>query len=539
MQNLNKKNILILLAIVIFLGGVLRLYNLSNRGLYYYDEGFYLNGGRTVYSVFLYLMDKLNVRTDKKLTDYISSESGGYLTGAKPGYYFMIFLAYYVFGIKDYTILYLSAISGIISIFFVFLIARKLYDKRIGLFSAMLLAFSSYHIHYSRSGFPAAVSVLFALAGFYLYIVRYHKITAGLTKAIFALTVASGFLLGYAITLHFNLIFFVTTVIILECIIIALNKKIILRQKIMLGLIFVVSIFIPILLFELSFRLAKFYLAASGLRSASTGLPYAFSTYFEELRQSFSPGVSGGMKFTSSNPLFYGKIFFLYENPLVWVFSIFGLFLLLKKIDLLNVFMLGLIVVPFGIFSFYGYQVPRSIAIIIPFMCLPAGLSFSRIFSDNRLRIVKAMVISIILNLLLGIVKSGSEVMACSHYSEAVEYVKGKGGGLISSTPANATFYLGKESVYPSDYFLLNYEELNKMAKDNIYRYVLLDMYSEADYNRGSILNNLIEQKKVSPVFEIKYSIFPFLYEIYTFAPVQKRIMDRNSIKVYELKDIL
>lgn len=73
-------------------------------------------------------------------------------------------------GTNPWTVRLFSALVGIVSIFLVYLIGKKLFDPGIGLLSALFLALSSYHIYYSQEACAYAVQVLLVLGMVYYFI---------------------------------------------------------------------------------------------------------------------------------------------------------------------------------------------------------------------------------------------------------------------------------------------------------------------------------------------------------------------------------
>ena len=63
---------------------------------------------------------------------------------------------------------------GALTVVFVYLLGQELFDKRIGVFAAILTAFSSYHILYSRVLMLEVPVIFFLIAGLYFYVRELH-----------------------------------------------------------------------------------------------------------------------------------------------------------------------------------------------------------------------------------------------------------------------------------------------------------------------------------------------------------------------------
>lgn len=115
------------LLLILFLGAVLRLYALSAES-FYFDE---------VYSV------------------WAAKHSVGWLFTLStqrifPPLYYMLLHFWLVLGEDEFTIRLLSVALGLISIVGVYVLAKQLFNERVGLLSALLLTISPLHLWYSQ-----------------------------------------------------------------------------------------------------------------------------------------------------------------------------------------------------------------------------------------------------------------------------------------------------------------------------------------------------------------------------------------------------
>lgn len=68
-----------------------------------------------------------------------------------------------------------SAIGGILTVWFVYLLGKELYDRRAGLISALLLTLNFFHIEYSQEARSYALLAFFTTASFY-FLVRFVRV---------------------------------------------------------------------------------------------------------------------------------------------------------------------------------------------------------------------------------------------------------------------------------------------------------------------------------------------------------------------------
>jgi len=142
---IKNKKITILLILIIILGGGIRLYNLGKEPLTY-DELLNLNFFKDRPSIFI-----LDVAQDRQM----------------PLNLIIGYLWIRVFGINDFSLRYPSFIFGLIAIFMIYLLAKKIFNNKVGLLAAFLLAFNQSHIRFSQSA--RGYSLFFLLGIFSVY----------------------------------------------------------------------------------------------------------------------------------------------------------------------------------------------------------------------------------------------------------------------------------------------------------------------------------------------------------------------------------
>lgn len=95
-----------------------------------------------------------------------------------PLYIYMSSLFMGILGPTVFASRLLSAVSGVVAIYFVYLIGKKIWSEKVGLISAFLLAISPWHIFYSRGTFEGNLALTLFIAGFYFWIFfteKYNK----------------------------------------------------------------------------------------------------------------------------------------------------------------------------------------------------------------------------------------------------------------------------------------------------------------------------------------------------------------------------
>ncbi|MGV8141774.1 MAG: glycosyltransferase family 39 protein [Candidatus Woesearchaeota archaeon] len=135
------------LFIIIILGLSLRLYNVDSQSVWT-DESI---------SAHTAMCDLKNI---------ISNTS----EPTPPLYYIILFFWVKIFGTSAVMLRLLSVIISCVSIYLIYLLASTIYDYRIGLYSALLLALSPIHIFYAQEARAYSLVVMFSILSTYYYI---------------------------------------------------------------------------------------------------------------------------------------------------------------------------------------------------------------------------------------------------------------------------------------------------------------------------------------------------------------------------------
>lgn len=85
-----------------------------------------------------------------------------------PVYIYVLIPFIKIFGLNAWGVRLPAAIAGVIAVYLTYLISRKLYSDKVGIWAAFLLAVSPWHLMLSRPGFEAGLSLTLILTGIYL-----------------------------------------------------------------------------------------------------------------------------------------------------------------------------------------------------------------------------------------------------------------------------------------------------------------------------------------------------------------------------------
>lgn len=162
---------IVLLSLIIILGAALRFYDLGVQS-YWNDEFATL------------IAAQQGVEQNLDLGQW----------ARPPAYYLIAHFWLEFFGTSETATRFLSALFGIASVPLIFLVARELFGKRIGLLSAFLMAVSEFQIYYSQETRFYSLFGLMTLLSFFLFI---RALTSG-RKFHFVLYVVATILLFYS-----------------------------------------------------------------------------------------------------------------------------------------------------------------------------------------------------------------------------------------------------------------------------------------------------------------------------------------------------
>ena len=160
MKTISKQKTLILLLLILLIGGFIRVWKLDSI-----PWGFFCDEASIGYNS--YTLATRGVDEFGTSWPLFFKAFGEYKSPIMiyTGIFFVKIL-----GLSEFSIRSISAFYGILGIIAIYFLAKVLSNKNIGLFSALLLAISPWHIHFSRIAFEMMPFVFFTTMGLYFYI---------------------------------------------------------------------------------------------------------------------------------------------------------------------------------------------------------------------------------------------------------------------------------------------------------------------------------------------------------------------------------
>lgn len=151
-----------LLFIILFIGAVLRIYQLSAADAYT-DETLY--GFRSIG-----LIDYTASPRQPSVWQWLQPvPAWAHLSFSDhpPLVFWLQNLSFSVFGVNTVALRLPSVVAGVVSIFLLYLVGRKLFNETVGLLSGGILAIYTYHIWISRIGLQESLVIMFMLLTVY------------------------------------------------------------------------------------------------------------------------------------------------------------------------------------------------------------------------------------------------------------------------------------------------------------------------------------------------------------------------------------
>ena len=156
LTGIKEKNNLILL-VLISVAAFLRFYDLGSQSLWY-DEHF------TWYVA--------QMESYKELLNFITTKDVH-----PPLYYSIQYLIVHYLGDSEFWLRLPSAISGVLSVFFMYILGKQFFNKETGLISAFFLTFFWYPIYFSHEARSYSVALLFLMIFIINYLMVLNRIS--------------------------------------------------------------------------------------------------------------------------------------------------------------------------------------------------------------------------------------------------------------------------------------------------------------------------------------------------------------------------
>lgn len=536
--------------IIIAAGIFLRFHGIRDKGFFEYDEAYlYLEAKPTILAIgwaagnFVKLFSKPDLLSEPgqaapSLRAYIEEQGGGvyWPSVAKPGYFLLNVISSLFLGVKDRTPFFTSAIFGVATLLFVYLLGEGLFGWKAGLPAMAVAAVSGYHVLFSRLALSIAAAVFFLVLSVYLYA---NALRGPSAKG----RLYAGLSLGFAFTLHYNLGIFIGLFLIMEGLSwLVRNPLEAWRRRISRASALAVGLALPPLAIEAAYRTLNFALGSSRI------------TYFQQISRQLGKVASMESSGAARPFLFLVDS----ESWLLLTFAAVGIVYLIVKLkkegSLSNLFIALICIVPivqYLILASHGPFFPRTVVSAIPFLSIAGGYGVSKLLDLSKrfgrlwcgtFTTVICMVFAISLVSNFGKAAAASRIK--SGYRETAGFISQKEGtmALFGGGPIYM-FYL-KSIDRVKD--VAGVDDIKKMYKRGQIDYYVADYRVDFlfDIYRSEDLSLIDFEKQYSPAMTIANPVgrfMPIIAESYVSQEMTKAVMLKSSsdkIRIYDLHQI-
>lgn len=410
-----------------------RFYDLDKRGYFPgSDAASYSSIVKTYRNASDYIIrTKILGQAIGNMNDYLYESGGEFSPAAKFGLIPIGLMGSLVFGNSPNTMLYTSALFGVITVLFLFYILLSLRINLLYSFLiSLLFAVSPYHIGFSREGLTVTFSVFFLLAGIYSYI-RFLELNT-LKYLYFC-----GLSLGLSFLCHYNIAPFIAIFFAYE-LYYSIKKQRSLRRIFVLS----ISAFLPLFLMDLFTRAIKLYGTMQGIKMMDKYYPY-FNELFRQLIL-----VKKGGSDIHSGPFYYFSNLLYHESIIPSILLIIAVLFIIRRginVDSGKGYFLAFeFLLPFIYFSWIMHSVnDRQMLSFIPLWYLIIGYGLKD-FSRYKKMLTLIIMIAIFLN---GF-NSLNYFTYRSNFEQAVNYMeRNKGVKHLSSVWSLSRLYVGRKNV--------------------------------------------------------------------------------------------
>lgn len=407
---------------ILLVATVFRLNSLAQRGFLFWDEAKFALEALRLQQVWLYSVGAH--------ADLVSGKSVG---TAKPTHALLIALGFAVLGVHDYVPLFLNACASVASVALTYLIGRRLFDSWTALLGALLLAVSQYDSMYARSGLSESDATALFVGGLLLWLDNRPAQPANFGTRRPLRLFAAGVLLGLSFTCNYRLVIYLAAVVAIDVLFCWRASDVNAAGR-RIGIWLV-----GIALFPMIWQVVGAIYQANGLilfRNELTGAP---RTYVAEVLYQLHEGKQSVLHF---DPVIYLHWWVLRQGLPASLLLLAGGIRCLLKPNRACIFAAGMVIVPYIVFMFAPFTVPRNLVPSLPFASLLAAWAILSILSLPR-RVAIVLMPTLVLVTVIVSGKLCWELTAeRSGFAVASSYVKSHAGGRSLTTTEIMVFYL-------------------------------------------------------------------------------------------------
>lgn len=408
-----------LLLPIVVLAAVLRFDMLVKRGLLYWDEGKFALEGVRILSVLIALP-----------VVHPAVLAGKAIGTAKPGHALLIALSYALLGVHDYAPLLMNATASVLQVVVLFFVARQFFGPNVALLAAAFLAAAGYDIVYARSALSESDANLLFLASVLVWSTACKPWAADcrLNRQPWSGIVLPAIMLGAAFTINYRLIVFIAVV---------LPADLVIRWKregwhnvTGAAALWVVGL----LLLPLAWQVIGVLAQTRGVILFRGEIDYLPTSYFHEVLYQLHGGKQSVFRFS---PLPYLQWYANRQGWLTFAFLMLGLGIATFDRSSRWVLPASLVLIPYGVYVFAPFIVPRNLDAALPFAALLSAAALARVLEHIRVRRARVITSAVVATsaVVLGVLQAWPLTTVRSGFSQAATYLEqhGSHGAIVEN----------------------------------------------------------------------------------------------------------
>jgi len=418
-----------LLLPIVVLAGVLRFDMLVKRGLLYWDEGKFALEGVRILSVLISLP-----------VVHPAGLAGKAIGTAKPGHALLIALSYALLGVHDYAPLLMNATASVLQVVVLFFVARQFFGPHVALLAAAFLAVAGYDIVYARSALSESDANLLFLTSVLVWSTRCKPWATDFrpNRPAWRGIVLPAIMLGAAFTVNYRLIVFIAVLVPAD---LAIRWK----REGWRAVTRVAALWaVGLLLLPLAWQVIGVLAQRHGVVLFRGEIDYLPTSYFHEVLYQLHGGKQSVVRFS---PLPYLQWYTHRQGWLTFALLLLGLAIATFDRSTRWVLPASLVLIPYGVYVFAPFIVPRNLDAALPFAALLSAAALARVL--DHLRVWRARVIASALAatavVVVGVLQAGSLITVRSGFAQAATYLEqhGSHGAIVQNEIMR--FYLRDE----------------------------------------------------------------------------------------------
>ena len=431
-----------LIAIVV-VAACLRFSNLGATGIFGVDDGRYVLDGLSKYNEIHFCaglvqgkLEELRGGPEFLLSDAVqqgvSELARVHPFSPKLGFSYLTALVMLVAGVRVTAVLWIEAIAGVFMIWAVFALVRAIHNDRAGLIAAAMLAFSNYHLYFSRNAYPQCSSVLLLLLAVMCHL--HWQQRAGDKRA--APLLACGAFAGLSFWVHYQAAGALPLLALVHGLVCLREGTVADRLvRFAKGALLVSAGFIAVIVCAEASTYPMIFLFRS------QGLRYPQGTFLELLlprfiaQTSVETNLSGFLLF----PFFLDLLEGGFRLAVIVLILILGVVLLAGRVRKDRAWITSLqayrylvylavpFLIPFLIFSLKTMQGARMFTFVLPFffaMLAIVAETAWREFSGHRRTLRSAVAVLVVIAAAVGLIQTAEIIGIKSAYPEVIQYLE-------------------------------------------------------------------------------------------------------------------